>query len=91
MNNNEKCKAWDDFCIEHNIPVPMRRSVENRYPFAKLDIGDSFTIDVSTNYTAKVLDIHQCCKSFNKRNNTQIRITTRYIKNQNLIRVWRIE
>ena len=78
--------------VDKNIPIPDTNAKKSKYdfPFAYMDINDSFLIE-ATKDTEVVLirsKLSYALNKFNKQNNSNIRITTRTVPDG--IRVWRI-
>jgi len=70
--------------IEKNVPLTERKRGKNTiYPFGDLEVGDSFFVD---NKPAKTV---VCAASAYKRSHPEIKLVTR--KNENGVRVWRVE
>ena len=78
--------------IDKNIPIPAIKTRESKYafPFAHMDINDSFLIkETKDNEVALIRgSLPYALNKFNKQNNSNIRITTRTVPDG--IRVWRI-
>jgi len=65
--------------IEKNWPIPVERS---RYPFAKLEVGESFEA-----LRAKEKSVRSLASMFNKANPDK-RITVR-VQDDETLRIWR--
>ena len=53
------------FQIEKNIPLPTTNSARSKYPFAAMELYDSFAVPVETK--AQVNSIRACASAFGKR------------------------
>ena len=40
--------------IQKNVPIPHHRGGKSKYPFLKMDIGDSFVVEDNTRDAAKI-------------------------------------
>ena len=78
--------------VDKNIPIPDVNIKKSKYdfPFAYMDINDSFLIEETRDNEAALIrgSLLYALKKFNKQNNSNIRITTRTVPDG--IRVWRI-
>ena len=78
--------------IDKNIPIPAVNTKESKYsfPFAYMDINDSFLIEApkDNEVALKRGSLLYALNKFNKQNNSNIRITTRTVPDG--VRVWRI-
>jgi hypothetical protein len=81
------------FVIEKNVPLPKsnRGRGNTRYPFGRMDIGDSFFIAAPENATATQQRISSAATHFAARH--ACRFTTREVMEDGVIgvRIWRIE
>ena len=78
--------------VDKNIPIPAISTRKSRYdfPFAYMDINDSFLIEATKDNEVALIrgSLSYALNKFNKQNNSNIRITTRTVPDG--IRVWRI-
>lgn len=76
--------------VEENIPLPPSATMKgsSKYPFKKLEIGDSFFIPVKEGKAIESLQ-----RSIISTNQTGIKITTRTIAENGVrgIRTWRVK
>lgn len=82
------------FKIQRNIPISgTYRSLgpHLRYPFAEMEVGESFEIKVNTKeIKKKVSNLSSACASYVKSRNKAAKFTVRRTSNE-MIRVWRIK
>jgi hypothetical protein len=82
------------FRIQKHIPIAgTYRSLgpHLRYPFAEMEIGESFEIKVNTKeIKKKVSNLSSACASYVKSKNNAAKFTVRRTSNDS-IRVWRIK
>ncbi len=76
------------FVIEKNIPIPARKAARFIYPFAEMEIGDSFLVpilkeDMKTKRSRITSSVN------NGRKRTGYKFTSRYLEAEGGIRVWR--
>lgn len=78
--------SCEPFKIEKQVPIPEKQdhSAKTKYPFAKMEIGDSFFIP----NVSKTFSIYSMVRQFNSWSGTAIRVTQR--RESDGIRVWRI-
>lgn len=81
MAARETDNSGDDFKVERGIPLPARAN--ERYPFDKMNVGDSFTFRLSSRST-----VASAATAFGKAN--QMRFRTAKI-DETTCRCWRIE
>ncbi len=78
--------------VDKNIPIPAINTKKSKYdfPFAYMDINDSFLIEATKDNEVALIrgSLPYALNKFNKQNNSNIRITTRTVPDG--IRVWRI-
>lgn len=78
--------------VDKNIPIPAINAKKSKYdfPFAYMDINDSFLIEATKDNEVALIrgSLPYALNKFNKQNNSNIRITTRTVPDG--IRVWRI-
>ena len=78
--------------VDKNIPIPANNAKKSKYdfPFAYMDINDSFLIEATKDNEVALIrsNLPYALNRFNKQNNSNIRITTRTVPDG--IRVWRI-
>ena len=81
--------------IEKNIPIPKKFLSPRRakYPFSKMELLDSFFVEVrDTKHANQVRsNVYTCLKRHNEYHKQNIKLTGRYIKKDGGIRIWRIE
>ncbi len=65
--------------IEKGIPIPVVRHEDRKYPFAEMEVGDSFLADISPG------------AAFSGAKSVGIRVATRTIVKGKTIRVWRVK
>ncbi len=77
------------FAVERGIPMPARRNM-TKYPFAQLEVGDSFAVPIpmGTDAGARTAAILSAAYSWGKRNS--IRFAVRLDDNKATARVWRV-
>lgn len=74
------------FVVEKGIPVPhAARGSSSKYPFATMEVGDSFLVDVPDHRTMAVA----CSMLYSAAKSAKVLITLRTDKNNRAIRVWR--
>lgn len=70
--------------IEKGIPIPNTKGRKSKYPFDKMEVGDSFKLkDVPKN------TVLNAANSWAKRNKKKVKFTIRFI--DNVTRIWRIK
>ena len=78
--------------VDKNIPIPAINTKKSKYdfPFAYMDINDSFLIEETKDNEVALIraSLSYALNKFNKQNNSNIRITTRAVPDG--VRVWRI-
>ena len=78
--------------VDKNIPIPAIDTKKSKYdfPFAYMDINDSFLIEESKdNEVASIRgSLHYALTKFNKQNNSNIKVITRTTPEG--LRVWRV-
>ena len=78
--------------VDKNIPIPAKNIKKSKddFPFAYMDINDSFLIEETKDNEVALIrgSMLYALKKFNEQNNSNIRITTRTVPDG--IRVWRI-
>lgn len=80
--------------VEKNIPLPPprqpRKRKEPRYPWHKMDVGDSFFIKARKNQVyIKASSIMACAKGWADRNKNGMKFTSRIVDNG--VRIFRIK
>ena len=70
--------------IKKDIPAPDKREY-NSYPFAKMDVGDCF--DAPIEDTVK---IRPAATYWSKRHATGVKFTIRVIRDEGVVRCWRL-
>lgn len=76
------------FVIEKNIPIPERRAAKFIYPFAEMEIGDSFLVPILKE-DMKMKRSRITSSINNGRKRTGYKFTSRYLEAEGGIRVWR--
>ena len=74
--------------IKKNVPIPEKR-LHNSFPWRLMEIGDSFDVPIA-DLKHGSNTVYSSYNAWRKRHKP-IKITIRAIKEENLIRVWRIE
>ena len=74
--------------IEKDIPIPKIRS-NSKYPFDRMEVGDSFLVEMESYSLSKHSSISSCAISWAIRNNKDAKFSCRRVKNG--IRLWRIK
>lgn len=69
--------------IEHNVPVPS--SHNSKYPFAEMQVGDSFTVP-----NEQCASVAGSATNWGDRQTPAVRFTTRRIDEKS-VRIWRIK
>jgi len=78
----------DIFQIERNIPMPEpSKGVRNKYPWAKLQIDESFLVPCGEYEVPELMNSLTSCRAAAQRK-TGFRFSLRKIKGQG-VRVWR--
>ncbi len=70
--------------IEKNIPPPEDSRGLQKYPFKKMEIGDSFFVPAG-----KAKSVRQQVQYYQKRSAEPVRFTVRQVEGG--VRVWRVE
>jgi hypothetical protein len=91
--------ATTTFIVERGIPLPPRSYTfagrEAKYPFAQMEIGDSFEVPIST-YRSKrhvttalvAATLNNCARGYAKTHKPYAKFATRKI-GESSVRVWR--
>lgn len=75
--------------IEKGIEIVRKKTITNRFPFEKMDIGDSFLIPKNDQDPLKArASIYAAVKSFNTFNSKTHKVSSRV--EEGGLRVWRI-
>ncbi|MBA7529769.1 hypothetical protein ES705_21968 [subsurface metagenome] len=78
-----------DIVIEKDIPIPDACELSRKYPFQKMNIGDSFTIEATQENINKLRSsVATAAYSWAKRKGDDRKFSTRV--NGNEIGVWRV-
>ena len=73
--------------IDKNIPIPSRMDKVKVYPFHQMEVGDSFAVSYAgKNSRSMQSNIGGLCCRFRPK-----KFTVRTMKNEKVIRIWRIE
>ena len=78
--------------VEKGIEIPKSKKGKGvtKYPFSKMEIGDSFLIPKTDKNSSSIQSIVlAACGLYRKRKNNNFKITTRIVDGD--IRAWRIE
>lgn len=84
-----------DYKIEKKVPIPTqkgRRRGTSKYPFAEMNVGDSFTIPYDKNkdtYWTKQTSLKQSARRWALLNGKKWDFQT--TKEEHTIRIWRIK
>lgn len=78
--------------IEHDIPIPEHAPHHSKFPFAKMEIGDSFSVplEMEGQIGYKSSSIGSAAGHFRRRFPKQ-RFLIRTLKAEGIIRCWRVE
>lgn len=76
------------FIVEKNVPLPTPRAPRNIYPFAKMEIGDSFLVPILKE-DMKTKRSRITAAVTNGQKGTGHKFTSRYLEAEGGIRVWR--
>jgi hypothetical protein len=79
--------------IEKNIPYVPKQTISSKYPFSKMEIGDSFLVDIgSMKYQYIFSSVNNCFKNFKRHDEKYLlwKISLRRIDDKH-IRIWRVE
>ena len=76
------------FIVEKNIPIPERRVAKFIYPFAEMEIGDSFLVPILKE-DMKTKRSTITAAPTNGQKGTGHKFTSRYLEAEGGIRVWR--
>jgi hypothetical protein len=73
--------------IDKHIPIPIRNSAHN-YPFAEMEVGDSFQISPKS----KKSGLAQAARTFTKKQSEdkRFKFTVRASKTEDTVRIWRV-
>lgn len=81
--------------VEKGIPIPtINRTTRQLYPFDKMEVGDSFKVQLvlGEKHAKKFNSLNSAIHAFRKKNKClEKRFTCRHIKEEEIIRCWRIE
>ena len=71
--------------LDKNVPLPSKRAQAQVYPFDKMEIGDSFFVDLETGRTVR--------NRASLMTRSDFRLTCRTVTENGIrgVRVWRIE
>ena len=88
-----KPKDFENIVIEKNIPIAKkeRKGMNSEYPWDKMEIGDSFHVDVPEGKKINTVQssVHAIARIYALYNHLNIKFTTR--KEEGGFRIWRIE
>lgn len=86
-----------DVKVETGLPIPEPRSrgMKPTYPFAKLKVGESFSVPISGERygtgNEKALQRIMCAAAnWKRRNDTKAEFTTRIDRADGVVRCWRV-
>jgi hypothetical protein len=72
--------------VESSVPIPARRGLCSKYPFASLAVGESFTIPLEVRGVAAVC----AAAAYFTSRNTGVVFSRRQDKVANVMRFWRL-
>lgn len=75
------------FQIEKNVPLP---SVCDKYPFAQMEVGHSFAVPVDDTPQRTRMQICSSAQYYKKSRHKEFKWATRYDKDANAVRFWRL-
>ncbi|WP_324069876.1 MAG: hypothetical protein RSE15_05045 [Flavobacterium sp.] len=77
--------------IEKNIPIPAPKKKECKYPFHKMEVGDSFFYPLKDECSTALLQmkISNASCTYNRKDKTGKKFKTTQLSNG--VRVWRIQ
>jgi len=79
--------------IEKNIPIPEKplRKRRGKYPFIKMEIGDSFAVKITNEWNGKNIknSLYSSYKNFKRRFKMNWNFAIRILENE--VRIWRIK
>ncbi len=83
-----------DFVIEKGVYIPEKISpfsqrvpVESKYPFAQMEVGDSFAVPGPDK---KMIGNLGGARAAYQKKNPGVKFTTRSLKAEGILRIWRI-
>lgn len=77
--------------IEKGVPLPDKTwAKEPLFPFAKMDVGDSFVLDVSDHTPEEQRSLRSCMRSASITAKVSIAIRVQGERKSNVWRVWRM-
>lgn len=75
--------------VEKGIKMDRKRTISTRFPFDKMEIGDSFHIPKKDQPQASAMvSIYAAVNSYNRTFGTKVKVACR--KDANGVRVWRV-
>jgi hypothetical protein len=80
--------------VDKGVPVPKRydHTRHTQYPFSSMEIGDSFLLPCEKKDSVNVVSkLHYAAKLYRKTKDKDFHYTTKYVKKEEGIRVWKIE
>ena len=90
MNRNKITNSEGPYKVEKGVKMERKRSASARFPFDKMEIGDSFFIPKGDQDPLTVgPTIYAASNSYNKTHGTKIKVAIR--KDTDGVRVFRIE
>lgn len=76
--------------VEKGVPITRKTMDRCRFPFDKMDVGDSFLIPAKEQEPMKArISIYSATNSFNRNHKTKLKMSSRADKTG--LRVWRIK
>ncbi len=81
------------YAIEKGVPIPMQQGSRNGvlpYPFADMQLGDSFVVPVPRDTPAKNIQgiVGNHARKYRENYRADFAVTTRVIDSGNAVRVW---
>lgn len=78
----------DEIAIESGVPLPTKETKKSRYPFARMNVGDSFLIEGAKNSSSyEAMRVRSAASHYARRDGKKF--TVRVVEGG--IRVWRVE
>ena len=74
----------DTIVIEKGVPMPQRNTTHN-YPFAEMEIGDSFVVPKS-----RKAGLAQAARTYSTKVDSKVKFTLRTSKTVDEVRMWRV-
>lgn len=92
-SNSSEGESQSRIHIEKGLPIPKLKGpgAKNKYPWGEMEIGDSFSVKLSNNPDKIRLNLLNSAKNWSKYNNKNYKFKTRTIKEDGVVRIWRVE